>query len=56
MNNINKYIFEFEDGNIIIIQGNTFHYTKLINDPNNDVLIEAAELSVVGKLRKVSIQ
>ena len=56
MNNINKYIFEFEDNNIIVIYGNTFDYIKLINDPNNNVLIEALELTAAGKLRKVSVQ
>lgn len=54
MNDI-KYVFEFEDGSIVIILPNCFHYTKLINDPHNNVLIELSDLSMVGKLRKVLI-
>jgi len=55
MNNI-EYVFEFEDGNILrVTNTKEFYYTKLINDPNNDVLIELSGLSIVGKLRKVLI-
>lgn len=55
MNDI-TYLFEFEDGNILkVTNTKEFYCTKLINDPNNDVIIELSDLSIVGKLRKVSI-